>query len=152
MEEDETLDLNNESDIEAGRQNNRFKDLSDKVKTTAKERDDAAMLAKESESKRLEAEKERDFFKDFSTASSKYQGAAEYQDQILEKVKAGYDVEDAMVSVLAKEGKLTAPIMPKDSPAGGSATTALKGDGEKSVYEMDQAERRKILEENMTFS
>lgn len=122
--------------------NNRYKDLADKVKTTAEERD-AANTAKEA------AEKELNFYKGFSKVSSKpeYQAASEYQDKIKEKVLSGYDMEDATISVLGKAGKLgnfTAPSQ-RESPTGGSATTTMNQGGDKTIAEMTRAEKREAL-------
>ena len=77
---------------------NRFVKLSEKVATTSKERDDALAKAKAEADDRVNVEKERDFYKDFSANVSKYPQASEYQEQILEKVKGGYSTEDAMVA------------------------------------------------------
>ncbi len=124
---------------EINRTDKRIDSLSSKVKETAQERD-AAIAAKEA------ADKERDFYKGFSGVATKYPAAAEFQDKILEKVNAGYDVEDATVSVLNKEGKLTAPPPAPPGPAaGGSAAVNLPEGGVKSPREMSQTERRNAL-------
>ena len=126
---------------------NRFQTLSDKVATTSKERDEAlAKVQTETEAK-AQLEKERDFYKDFSVNISKYPNASEYQDKILEKVKAGYSTEDAMVSVLNKEGKLTAPVIERPSPQaeGGSASTQMVGD--KTLDQMTATEKFDALKE-----
>lgn len=127
----------------------RIKNLSEKVRLTAEERDELAKAKEALESEKATLSKEVEFFKNFSQMASKYPGATEYQDQILEKVKvSGYDVEDATISILAKEGKFTpappAPA-PKENPAGGSATTTMRTDGEKTINEMTQEERRNAL-------
>jgi len=119
------------------RSDNRFKDLSEKVEMTAKERDEAKAAAEA-------AQKEVEFYKDFSKL--KYQDAADYQDKIKEKVMAGYDMEDAAISVLARAGKLTPPPQ-RSSPAGGSASTAIKSGDEKPIGEMTRAEKREALME-----
>lgn len=128
------------------KQDQRLKNLSEKVKLTAEERDEKERLLQEEAGKREQAEKDVEFYKNFNTLADKFPGASEYQDQIREKVLAGYDAEDAAVSILNKEGKLPgmtqAPI--SDSPAGGSATTTLST-GEKNVSEMTQDERRAEL-------
>ena len=124
---------------------NRFQQLSDKVATTSKERDDALAKAQAEAEDKTRLEKERDFYKDFSTNVSKYPNASEYQDKILEKVKAGYSTEDAMVSVLAKEGKLTTPRV-ETAPItaeGGSASTVLAGD--KTFDQMSADDKRSAL-------
>lgn len=139
-------DINNKNKIQK-----RITDLSEKVKLTSEERDS---LAKEKNTLQIERDsiaKERDFYSKFSDSSAKYQGANEFKDKILEKVKQGYDVEDATVAVLAKEGKLGSPsaqVAEKDTVAGGSATTALRGDGTKSLKEMTRDEKRAMLMEN----
>lgn len=148
LDENEVPDLNNESDNQGGRADNRFKDLSDKVRTTADERDKAQKAREKAEAEKEAAKKEVEFYKNFSTISSKYQGAADYQDKILEKVNAGYDMEDATISILAKEGKFQAPPPPqieRESPAGGSATTAMSNQGEKTLGEMSRDEKREQL-------
>lgn len=123
--------------------------LSDKAKAD----DLAAKASKAQEKAEKEAEvakKDLEFFKNFNTVSSKYQGAAEYQDQIKEKTALGLDVEEATMLVLAKEGKYTPPPQPKApvaSPAGGSASTTLQSGGEKPIGEMTQDERRAQLME-----
>lgn len=127
----------------------RIKDLSEKVKLTATERDEIQAKATQAEADKTAALKDVDFYKNFSTISSKYEGSAEYQDRIREKVNAGYTMEDAALSVLNAEGKLpgSIPVAPKQSPAGGSAITNLKAGGEKSVSDMTQEERRAQLME-----
>lgn len=147
MSDEDLLDLDENNNEDINRDNNRFQKLVEKVKLTAKERDDLAQ-AKDSESKaRLETEKERDFYKGFNGLSSKYQGATEYQDKIWEKVKAGYDIEDATVSILNKEGKFTPTprVEDRSTVAGGSASTGITDTEEKSVEKMSQSERLEIL-------
>lgn len=126
---------------------NRFEQLSEKVILTSKEKDAEIEARKKVESERDSISKERDFYKDFSANVPKYPGASEYQDKILEKVKLGYSTEDAMVSVLAKEGKL--PSQPVQQPhvqvEGGSAANVSSGG--KSVRDMTLAEKRAALTE-----
>jgi hypothetical protein len=147
MEEELNLDSLEVQADEKLKVKNRFQTLSDKVATTSKERDDAlAKVQAEAEAK-AQLEKERDFYKDFSANVSKYPAASEFQDKILEKVKAGYATEDAMVSVLAKEGKF-APQEVKMAPItaeGGSATTTLAGD--KTFDQMSVDDKRSALQE-----
>ena len=148
---DNELDLNlDELDkIEANADNklqvkNRFQQLSEKVKLTAQEREEALTKAKVSEEARLSAEKERDFFKNFSQVSSKHPEASAYQEQILERVNKGMDTEEATIAVLYKEGKLnTAPQVHIENVAGGSApnTPGL----EKNFGEMNLDEKRDVL-------
>lgn len=149
-EEEYTLDLNTD-DAEQLRNKNRFESLSNKVELTAKERDEAVAKTTEEAAARSLAEKERDFYKDFSSTSSKFPNAHEYQDAIKEKVMSGYSVEDATVAVLNKEGKLGGQVpvpAPTFAPiAGGSATNAFQDGGQKSPQEMTQVERRAALVE-----
>lgn len=126
---------------------NRYEQLSEKVILTSRERDEAIAKAK-AESERAEASsKERDFYKDFSANVSKYPNASQFQDKILEKVKAGYSTEDAMVSVLAKEGKLSSqPVQQQSGQVeGGSAPTNFEGT--KSIQDMTLAEKFSALSE-----
>lgn len=147
---DEELDLNLDEE-QVNPVEKRIKNLSDKVRTTAEERDAERAANAEKEAKLLQAEKERDFFKNFNQVSSKYQGASDFQDKILEKVNAGYDLEDATISILAKEGKYQPQAVetpaPKESPAGGSAINTMSGGGEKALGEMNLEEKKALVEE-----
>lgn len=146
------LDLNNsDQNIKNNRTDKRVQDLLEKRQVDAKIIEESKVKAEDERLEREALAKERDFFKDFSQSTSKYPGASEYQDAIKEKVMAGYSVEDATVAVMAKEGKLQNFSTPesKDSPAGGSATNALKTEGEKTIAEMTQAEKRAILEKEL---
>lgn len=120
----------------------RIRDLSGKVKATAEERDAAMKRASD-------AEKDRDFFKGFSAATSKYPGASDFQEKIHEKVKAGYEMEDATVAVLAKEGRLTTPKAEQHSPVGGSAIITPSDTGTKTIDQMTTQEKRKALEDSL---
>lgn len=149
MDENELeLDLDTqETNGDINRKDKRYNALANKFGESEKEREKLAKAQEKEEKARLSAEKERDFFKNFNQVSSKYQGAGEYQDKILEKVNAGYDIEDATISILAKEGKYT-PTAPKtetERVAGGSAATAMTGNDTKSPQEMSQDERRATL-------
>ena len=113
------------------RKDKRFTDLSEKVKTTAEERD--------------AAKREAEFYKGFSAVTAKYKGANDYEDQIKEKVMKGYSIEDAALTTLASEGKLAGA--PKSYSAGGSANTQLPAQEEKPIGEMSLEEKRtKLLE------
>ncbi len=142
------LDLEGSEDI--NKTELRIKNLSSKVRDTANERDEAKAAAEKAQAEAESAAKERDFFKGFSAISEKFPGASEFQDQILEKVNAGYSQEDAAVSVLNANGRLQsqAPqqdIRPIGSAGGGSAATVLTDTSSKNVSEMTQAERREAL-------
>ena len=95
------IEINEEKKLQV---KDRFAKLSEKMTLTAREKEEAEA--------RLQAEKERDFFRDFSQVSSKYPKATEYQAQILEKVDSGYTTEDATLAILAKEGKLQTTMEP----------------------------------------
>ena len=147
MEEEYDFSLE-ETNIKNNKIQERITNLSQKVELTAKERDELAAAKQAIEAEREAALKERDFYKNFNQQAAKYPGAIEYQDQILEKVKAGYSEEDATIAVLAKEGKFTppAPKVEEQAPiAGGSATTTVQGP--KPTSDMSQEERRAKLAE-----
>ncbi len=141
---DSTLDLTDEDKVE----NTRIKELSNKVKTTAEERD-TERSAKEAEIlARQSAEKERDFYASFADSSSQYPQAKDFKEEIKSKVLSGYSVEDATVSVLAKNGKLTTSSVSEDTAAGGSASTRLPNNGgDKQVSEMTPEERKAAVHE-----
>lgn len=124
---------------------NRYEKLSEKVILTSKEKEAEAEGRKKAEAERDSANKERDFYKDFSANVPKYPAASEYQDKILEKVKAGYATEDAIVSVLAKEGKLNSQPQQNVQVEGGSAPTTHEGS--KSSQDMNTEERFAALSE-----
>lgn len=150
MTDEKELDLDTElQEIEKSvekekedKDNNRFRTLAEKVKATAAERD-AERLAKQA------LEKEVGFYKGFGAVASKYPEATSFQDKIREKVNAGYELEDATISILHKEGKMgtqAAPAPEIESPAGGSATNQLP-QGPKTIAEMTLAEKRAALKE-----
>lgn len=146
---DEELELDLDNNEEINREKDRNKKLADKVKSTSEERDAQTKAREEAEARATASQKDVEFYKNFNTLSSKYSGANEYQDKIREKVMAGYDMEDAAISILAKEGKYTpaVPVVERESAAGGSASTAIRGGDGKTPQEMTQAERKSALEE-----
>lgn len=85
---------------------NRIHALAITAQESSKAKEAAEAAQKAAEEARALAEKERDFFKDFSKITSQHPAAAELQDKIFEKVRGGYTTEDATYAVLAKEGKL----------------------------------------------
>lgn len=123
----------------------RIKNLSEKVKLTSEERDQLAKTKEELEKEKNTLAKEVEFFKNFNPLVSKYSEAANYQDKIREKVLAGYDVEDATISILAKEGKFSSPQPKMESPVGGSATNTIKANADKPIQEMNRDELRSAL-------
>lgn len=128
---------------------NRFEKLSEKLILTSREKDEALAKATVEAEARASAEKERDFYKDFSANVSKYPHASGFQDKILEKVKGGYSTEDAMVAVLAKEGRLNMSSESVQQPTyqaeGGSAPTTFEGT--KSLGDMTPEEKLSALAE-----
>lgn len=146
MDNELDLDLNENNDEEIiSRNKKKINSLSEKLGISEKEKSDLAKAKEDEALARQNAEKERDFFKGFSQVSSKYQGATEYQDQIWEKVKAGYDIEDAAVSILNKEGKLVTPPPERESAAGGSASTGIIDLSDKPLKNMSRDELRSQL-------
>lgn len=149
---DEIEDLELIENDEVNKTEQRIKNLSEKVKLTAKERDELDALNKQKDEQLGVKDKEIEFYKSFSQVVTKpeFAAASEYQDSIREKVLGGYTVEDATLSVLNKEGKYTPPP-PKapeaESPAGGSAINTLQSGTDKSVGEMNREEKRAALME-----
>jgi len=125
----------------------RITSLSNKVRETSKERDDAKEAAAKADSERQAALKERDFYQGFAGISAKYPAANEHMEDIKAKVLAGYSPEDAAVAVLAQNGKFgisQAPVVSMSAPgpaAGGSASVTIPEGGTKSAGQMSQAER-----------
>lgn len=124
----------------------RFKEVSQKNIENAKKAEEAEKGKAEAEQKTLAAEKKSGFYKDFSKLSSKYPGASEHLEEIETKVMAGYDPEDATVSVLNKAGKLNVHAE-RDTAAGGSSTTSPGTGKQKTIAEMSRDERRAALVE-----
>lgn len=150
MEDEKDLDLDVIEEQEKLETKNRIQKLSEKVKTSSMERDEALAKAREEAEARAKLEKERDFFKSFSQISSKHPEAAQFQDQILERVNKGYDPEEAAIAVLAKEGKLgQMPEMPITQSGvqaeGGSAPTTFSG--ERQLSDMTPEEKLAALAE-----
>ena len=140
-EEDLQLDedVQQESKVEK-----RIRQLSNKVKLTSEERDELAKANVKLKAERDSAQKEAEFSSSF-TENPHYQVAKDYKDKIKEKVSGGYSVEDAVVAVLAKEGKLDA-IKATENPAGGSATNPPLSGELKSLDEMTREEKRAEVE------
>ena len=102
----------------------------------------------EAELKATTLEKENSFLSSFSDINTKFPTASEYKDKIKEKVMtSGYSVEDATVAILHAEGKLTAPSVPKENVAGGSAPNQIVQTPTKSMKEMTSDERWAVLRE-----
>lgn len=152
MEDELDLDLNENNNEEIiTRKDKKIKSLSEKFEMSEKEKADLAKAKEEAEAKANALQKEAEFFKGFNTVSSKYQGATEYQDAIREKVLAGYDIEDATVAILNREGKFTptAPVEDRQPIGGGSASIGMANNSEKSYGEMNKSELRSALEETI---
>jgi hypothetical protein len=130
---------------QGSRAEERIIDLSAKVKVEAEARATA-------EAARLEAERRAQFAESFVDIVSTNPAAKEFKADIQAKVMSGYTPEDAAFAVLGKAGKLGYQAPAPESPAGGSATTAMNGNATKSVSEMTQEERRAQLEKDLAFS
>lgn len=150
----EELGLNSEEDN--SEQNNplqkRISNLSKRNKLTEAERDELAQAKEALEQEKAALEKELSFHSTYADSLAKYPSASEYKDAIKEKVLAGYDMEDAMVAVLAREGKFVGnPVVESApeiaSPVGGSATNSITTESEKSPSDMTQEEKRAQLQE-----
>ena len=129
----------------------RISELSGKVRLTSKERDEQIELVKQRDIEIELLKKDNEFQKGFTTTTSKYPQASQFQDKIKELVVRGYDVEDAAVAVLNKEGKLLPLKIERETVAGGSATTNAQP--AKSPADLIKSgtreERRKVLEETL---
>lgn len=146
MAEELELDLT-EGNETINKTEERIKNVLSKAKTFAEERDAERAKAEAEANARAEAEKERDFYKTFSTLATKYPGATDFQDKILEKVKSGYSEEDATVSVLNAEGRFN-PTAPEPAPmmsaGGGSASTTIPMQ-DQSIDTMSREDKRQAL-------
>lgn len=127
----------------------RFAKLTEKGLEAEKKAQEAEAKARAEAERASKAEKDLEFYKSFSQISSKIAGAAEFQDQIKERVDRGYDPEEAALAVLAKEGRLgaqtPAPIQQNVNVAGGSSQTNLGDGGSKDIKEMTSAEKADAL-------
>ena len=147
MENELDLDLDN---IEAQEEKkllvkDRFAKLSSEFYQTKKDKDEVEAKLKTESDAKLQAEKERDFYKSFSQISSKHPEATNYQEQILERVNKGMEREEATVAVLYKEGKLNVPQPQVDigNVAGGSAPNTPGV--EKEYQDMNLEEKRDVM-------
>jgi hypothetical protein len=124
------------------RSNERITQLSEKVKVEAEARAAA-------EQKAAEAERKAAFAEGYADFALKNPVAKDFKQQIQEKVMAGMSVEDAGYAILGREGKLGASPTQSivQSPAGGSATTYVPAEGQKTIGQMTQQERRAALAE-----
>ena len=126
----------------------RIKDLSGKVRLTAEERDGFKAKADEESNRASGLQKEVEFLNSFGDQLTKYPEAVSFRDKIKEKVLKGYSIEDATISTLASEGKLTPkePVIDTSNVAGGSAAVnqPITG-GQKTVFEMTRDEKRAKL-------
>lgn len=123
----------------------RITELSDKVKTTATERDEALSRA-------TAAERKAAFAEGYADIVASNPAAKEFKADIEAKVNSGLTVEDAAYAVLGKAGKLGSVKAPDPiNPAGGSAVVTPQ-QGVKTPQEMSQAERRAQLDKEITWS
>ena len=128
----------------------RIKQLSEKVRLTAEERDEKDTLLKVTNEKLATLEKENSFNSSFVDMLGTYSGAKDHKDEIKAKVLAGYTVEDATLAVLGKAGKLGMTTQSSQTQvAGGSAATTMSSSGHKETKDMSQQERRAQLEKEL---
>ncbi len=119
------------------------KAISDKKEAEAKV-EEAVKKQTETEAKLAQMEKDTQFLNSFTDVTAKFPTASEYKDKIREKVMSGYSVDDATISILHAEGKLSStPNM--GNIAGGSAPNQIIG--QKTVQEMSSTERWAALKE-----
>ncbi len=130
----------------------RLKDLLEDKTKLAQEvaAKDAAL--QEALGKTAALEKENTFNSGFADVLGTHQAAKDHKDEIKAKVLSGYSVEDATFAVLGKAGKLGQAPMTPPSPAGGSATNTITNTGQKTVAEMNQAERREALAKELSWN
>lgn len=140
----DNLEVNAEKTLQV---KDRFAKLTEKGIEAERKAQEAEAKAQAEAAARQKAEKDLEFYKSFSQISTKYQGAAEFQDQIKERVDKGYDPEEAAIAVLGKEGKLGQPAQTISQPhvAGGSAQTNLGEGGSKDIRDMTSAEKAEAL-------
>jgi hypothetical protein len=144
----EELDSVQENVEKKAKIKNRFEQLSEKLILTTKEKEENIAKVKVAEEAKARAERDLNFYKGFNSNIAKYPQAATYQDQIKERVDKGYDAEEAILAVLAKEGKLTnaeKPAAPPPQVEGGSAPTTFPGN--KSLKDMTPDEKLQGLME-----
>lgn len=128
----------------------RIKTLSNKVKLTAQERDNEVKARKKAETERDNLKKDNEFSTSFAE-NPHFSVAKDYKDEIKKKVSGGYSVDDAIVSVLAKEGKLDAikVVIKPDNPAGGSSPNLPTTGDQKPLNDMSREEKRAAVMEEM---
>lgn len=140
---DENL-INPSGTQESNPAQDRIKQLSANVETTAKERDELKGLRDKDQQKIAELERENSFNTGYADMLGNYPTAREHKDDIKTKVMAGYTVEDATLAVLGKAGKLGGSA-PAPQVAGGSSDTTIQTTT-KETKDMTQAERRAELD------
>ena len=150
MTDQNELDLEQlDKEIEGeNRVEKRIKDLSEKVRLAAEERDAGKRKLEEESTRASGLQKEVEFLNSFGDQLSKHPDASPFRDKIKEKVLKGYSIEDATVSTLSSEGKLSPKEVRIDNVAGGSAAVNQPITGvQKTVSEMSRDEKRaKLLE------
>ncbi len=124
----------------------RFINLNKRAKE-AEEKFQIAEKAKvEAEAKVAQMDKETSFLNSFSDVTAKFPTASEFKDKIKEKVMSGYSVDDATISILHAEGKLSStPSL--GNTAGGSAPNQITNQTQKTTKEMTSDERWAALAE-----
>lgn len=149
-DDNDVLDLERvDDDIEnKNRVEKRIKDLSEKVRLTAEERDEKDKLLAQERAEKETLQKERDFLNSFGDALVKYPKASQFRDEIKEKVLRGYTVDDATVATLATKGEFSPQQREVEvtNPAGGAATVNQPvANVPKTPTQMSRDEKRAAL-------
>lgn len=136
---DETIIQTPSQEPDKTRSEERFTQLSEKVKEEA--------------TARVAAERRATFAEGFVDVLAVNPAAKEFKADIQAKVEAGLTVEDATYAVLGKAGKLGTPQTAQPNAgeiAGGSATsTPSQGGAQKPIGEMSLAEKRAALDKEL---
>lgn len=101
----------------------RMTNLNKRAKEAEEAKAQALKEKADSDAKVAQMEKENNFLNSFTDISAKFPGATEFKDKIREKVMSGYSAEDATVSILHSEGKLSPSKV--ENVSGGSAPNQL---------------------------
>jgi hypothetical protein len=123
--------------------------LEERMQKLAADKKLAEEAKAQAEARAQQMEKENSFLNSFSDVIVKFPTATEYKDKIKEKVMGGYSVDDATVSILHAEGKLTpqSPAPDAGMIAGGSASNQFTNNGTKPIADMSREEKWAALKE-----
>ncbi len=143
---DETIIQTPSQEPEKSRSEERFTQLSEKVK-------EEAIARQAAEKRATDAEKKAAFADGYADMVATNPAAKEFKADIEAKFMSGYTVEDATLATLAKAGKLGTPQAAQPTAgeiAGGSSPVSPpQGSGQKPVSEMTLAEKRAQLDKDL---